>query len=186
MNRLKPFLLLTIVSVCVSSVLSFVAHKSVKVEASTNEPDFNEVKMEKISIIKSDSQWRQELTEEQYRILRQKGTEPPFSGQYLHSHEEGVYVCAACGNELFDSKTKYESGTGWPSFWAPIAPDKIGEREDSSLWMTRTEVLCSRCGGHLGHVFDDGPKPTGLRYCINSVALKFIAEKHDDVKSVKE
>ena len=126
--------------------------------------------MDKVN--KTDEEWRQTLTPEQYRVLRRKGTERPFSGEYDKAKEKGTYVCAACGNPLFASDAKFDSGTGWPSFWEPLAGDSVATEEDRSLWMTRTEVLCSRCGGHLGHVFPDGPKPTGLRYCMNSVALK--------------
>lgn len=122
-------------------------------------------------IEKTDEEWRKALTPEEYRILRKKGTEPPFSGEYWDSKADGVYKCAACGQELFSSDTKFKSGTGWPSFWEPIAAENVAAEADNSLWMKRTEVLCSRCGGHLGHVFEDGPKPTGLRYCINSAAL---------------
>ncbi len=122
---------------------------------------------------KSDAEWKEALTPEAYHVLREAGTERAFSGKYWNHHEEGVYVCAACRQKLFDSKTKFESGTGWPSFYEPIDPKAVEERSDTSLMMTRTEVRCSRCGGHLGHVFDDGPKPTGLRYCINSGALLF-------------
>lgn len=125
---------------------------------------------------KSEEEWRRELTPEQYRVLRQKGTEPAFTGSYWNEHAAGVYRCAACGNPLFDSATKFESGTGWPSFYQPIESGNVETEEDRSFLMRRTEVHCSRCGGHLGHVFDDGPRPTGLRYCINSASLKLDGE----------
>jgi peptide-methionine (R)-S-oxide reductase len=132
--------------------------------------------MAKEKITKSEEEWKEELTPEQYHVLREKGTERPFTGDYYKTKKSGVYRCSACGNELFSSETKYESGTGWPSFWAPIDAEKVETETDSSFGMRRTEVVCSRCGSHLGHVFEDGPEPTGLRFCINSVSLELDEE----------
>jgi peptide-methionine (R)-S-oxide reductase len=123
-------------------------------------------------IARTDTEWREALSPEQYRVLRQKGTEAPFSGEYDHTFEPGSYHCAGCGAVLFESDTKYDSGCGWPAFYAPANDDAIDEETDTSYGMVRTEVLCASCGGHLGHVFPDGPHPTGIRYCINSAALK--------------
>lgn len=144
------------------------AQKSKPVE---NTKKDNAIMSEKVE--KTEEEWRKQLSPEQYHILREAGTERAFTGAYWDNHEKGVYHCAACGLPLFDSKTKFDSGTGWPSFYEPIAESRVDNVTDRTLGMERTEVRCRRCGSHLGHVFDDGPKPTGLRYCINSAGLKF-------------
>ena len=125
-------------------------------------------------VVKSEAEWRKLLEPEQYHVTREQGTERAYTGATWNNHEKGIYQCVCCGNDLYRSEHKYESGTGWPSFWQPIAPENITTRADNSLFSRRTEVVCSRCDAHLGHVFDDGPKPTGLRYCMNSAAMKFV------------
>jgi peptide-methionine (R)-S-oxide reductase len=133
-----------------------------------------------MKVTKTDKEWKEILTQQQYRVTRKAGTERAFSGEYWNTKEKGVYRCVCCGNKLFNSDTKYESGTGWPSFWAPLREDSVRYEDDYKLFMRRTEVMCADCGAHLGHVFDDGPPPTGKRYCLNSVSLKL--DKKDQSK----
>ena len=133
--------------------------------------------MGKKIVKKTEDEWKKILTPEEFLVLRKKGTEPSFTGKYVHQTKEGTYVCAGCGNMLFSSETKFDSGSGWPSFFSPMSSDAIVLQPDRTLGMNRTEVLCAVCGGHLGHVFDDGPPPTGKRYCMNSVSLRFVEKK---------
>jgi peptide-methionine (R)-S-oxide reductase len=128
-------------------------------------------------IVKSDSQWKQDLSSDEFDVCRMKATEPPFTGKYTYCKDDGIYRCTCCGNELFSSGTKYDSGSGWPSFWEPIREDSVKYERDSSYGMMRVEVMCAKCDAHLGHVFEDGPKPTGNRFCINSVSLKLDVKK---------
>ena len=160
MQTIKPNSLLLILFLLCSSMLSCGQGKPKNSATQAN-------------VTKTEAEWKKELTPQQYQVLRKKGTERAFTGEYWDNHEKGIYYCAACHQQLFNADTKFESGTGWPSFWQPINNTLVSVDTDNTYGMVRDEVNCSRCGGHLGHVFNDGPKPTGLRYCLNSVSLKF-------------
>lgn len=176
---LKIFLLALLVIAVVISLNNPIKKSNNLPQIKHNISDSTKSKGKNMSdkIIKSDEEWKKELTPEQYKILREKGTERAFTGKYWNNFEYGTYVCAACGTPLFESDTKFESSCGWPSYFEPIDSSRIIYKEDKSYGMTRTEVICAKCGGHLGHVFEDGPSPTGLRYCINSGSMKFIKKE---------
>lgn len=161
------------VGLVLAAAAFLLAEGSAGITPSRAEDPMEETAMSEGKIVKTDEEWKAILTPEQYHVTREAGTERAFSGEYYDHHEKGIYKCVCCGNPLFGSDAKFDSGSGWPSFYEPLSPASVWTREDNSLWMTRTEVLCSRCDAHLGHVFSDGPPPTGLRYCINSVSLDF-------------
>jgi peptide-methionine (R)-S-oxide reductase len=164
--------------VFLSSAIAIGAIALLSVQTTTFNAQNGKVKGKGITkVTKTDAEWKESMTPEQYEVMRKKGTERPFTSPLNENHEKGVFECAACGLPLFSSNNKFDSGTGWPSFSAPIEKENIAEKTDKSWIETRTEVLCARCDSHLGHVFEDGPKPTGLRYCMNGVALKFVEDK---------
>lgn len=168
--------LLTIIMNKFSLIVLVVVSLNITIACSQNSDgklESNKNNSKNFAIMKTEGEWKKQLTSEQYEVIRKQGTERAFSGKYNNFKKKGTYHCAACGNPVFSSETKFDSGTGWPSFYAPISEENVGTEVDRKFGMTRTEVHCNTCGGHLGHVFDDGPKPTGLRYCLNSVSLDF-------------
>ena len=179
MIKIAAILLVLIAGVFIWKLTDTAKSKTIAIEKIISNPDSTKSNGENMSdkIIKTDEEWKKELTPEQYHILREKGTERAFTGKYWDNHELGIYICAACSTELFESNTKFESSCGWPSYFEPIDSSRIIYKDDNNFGMKRTEVMCAKCGGHLGHVFDDGPPPTGLRYCINSGSMKFIPKE---------
>lgn len=173
-NRMAAFVLFAIVACALPACSKAASNSTTQSDRSDAAAASSESPRRPDAIVRTEEEWRRLLTAEQFEVLRRKGTEAPFSGKYSDHHESGTYVCAACDLTLFRSQEKFDSGTGWPSFTAPLAKDAVAEHSDGSHGMRRTEVTCARCGGHLGHVFEDGPPPTGLRYCINSVSLQFV------------
>ncbi|NJO02633.1 MAG: peptide-methionine (R)-S-oxide reductase MsrB [Bacteroidia bacterium] len=183
--------LFIITLVCLSIPMVSCSQKSDQMDKAEVNVNSSKDKAEQVKhsfpVEKTEAEWKKILSPEAYYVLREKGTERAFTGKYWNNKKTGIYICAACGQALFDSETKYESGTGWPSYWKPISPKAVANEVDDSYGMARTEIVCSNCGGHLGHVFEDGPRPTGLRYCMNSVSLDFIpADQKEAIAEAKE